>query len=75
MPPAASKPGRPPERVVLRFYFKMALSTPPEIKDITLPKNWPVPQPGDQVSTDGFVGIVTNLHFKFDENILIVNLR
>ena len=69
------KPGRPPERVTLTVYFKMALSTPPEIREFLWPKAWPVPQPGDQISTEAFSGIVMNLHFKPDENVLIVNLR
>lgn len=69
------KPGRPPERVTLTIYAKVALSTAGTPKTFLWPKAWPIPQQGDQISFEGFSGIVMNLHFKPDENTLIVNLR
>lgn len=69
------KPGRPPERVTLTFYFKMALSTPPVEKEVVWPKNWPIPQVGDQIVIEDYVGIVMNLSFHPTESRLIVNLR
>lgn len=70
-----SKPGRPPERVTVTIYFKMALSTPPHIETITWPKNWPFPAQGDQIVVGNLAGIVNNLAFHPTENKLVVNLR
>lgn len=75
-PPSPPKPlGRPPERVVLTFYFKMAFSAPPVIKTVTWPKAWPVPSQGDQIVIEDMAGIVNNLSFHPDTGVLIVNLR
>lgn len=76
-PPPSPTPilGRPPERVTVTVYFKMALSTAPEIETVTWPKNWPFPQHGDSIAIRDKRGIIVSLHFEPIENRLVVNTR
>ncbi len=68
-------PGRPPERLNVVVFFKLAFGTEPIVESLSWPKNWPLPQAGDSIRVGKNSGFVTHLTFAPEANTIYINTR